>query len=668
VTQTQLATFIGYTNGTGVKAATCSSVYCHGSRLKTGSTTGTYRKPYWNYSAMINYSDLSTACSRCHAFPPLDGTSGSSHTGKVLADCVTCHGSVVNSAGKIINKTLHINGHVDGGGHAMPYPGSVHRPGGTGNPVANATQPYTNCNGCHDATTDGGSYPATKPLCSACHTDQASFVGTSPGCKDCHGADATGRPKLNSALGNVFPNISGSHGIHVVDKGYTCSRCHFNGGTGSVNHGSSNGVKSTGITFVHVSSNTKEFHFTTTGKGTCSNVACHGAAEWGVTKFDCVSCHSITITRTVGLAAGKTLAAASNEFNQAWGHKKSGRGAVTAADCIVCHLEGVFATGKTSATYHKDGNIDLRDPDGSGEAAITNISGGAFTFRRFSTSYASLSRTSTGHTSNTDIANVITQKFCLKCHDSGGATNTSARSGSSPTATAPFGGGNTSLDAATQFATSNSSKHPILGPLTRDYPSATRMAVPYKPTGTRGTSGTKTAGVVINCFDCHTNSPALVNRTIVAHGNAVTLRGTYGGASPTFCTSCHLGYPSQGTDGHNSATGYTSGSAFTATTQRMGSQLDTCDYCHASSATAVRPNRAVDTHGSNTLPTGTKTGRWNLGTAQSVPIAFIRNINNLTNHQPKSVAGTSYSPQCDMISGEACGGRPGSPYSPGGTY
>ncbi len=365
----------------------------------------------------------------------------------------------------------------------------------------------------------------------------------------------------------------------------------------------------------------------------------------------CVDCHAV---------AKGTRSAVVGEFGRAWGHKKSGRGAVTDADCIVCHLEGDSSTGKINPTYHlglPNGNIDLRDPDGTGEAPIAGL-----TFTKFAISYASGSRTTA---IGTTVDFKITQLFCLKCHDAGGATNTTARAGSSPTANAPFGGGFTATNSAAQFATTNSSKHPILGPLTRDYPAATRMAIPYKPTGTRGTSGTKTAGVVMNCFDCH-NDPTtpLTTRTIVSHGNANTIRGTIGVATPTLCEICHLGYTASGTVGHNSGS-LTSGSAFSSAENRMQTEQDTCNYCHADVLSPAGPARATNVHGTNVLPAGTKTGRWALGTAQSVPVAFIRNTGYLSNHQPKNVAGTAYSPQCSMVN---CASRAGSPYSLGGTY
>ena len=160
-------------------------------------------------------------------------------------------------------------------------------PTGTGNPLANTTQPYTNCSGGHDTTTASGTYPAAKPLCSACHTNNTNFLSANPGCYDCHGSSAT----IGTPTGNVFPNISGSHSKHMAIPALTCGTCHANGGTGNLNHGPRRGVAS----FVNVSSASSQFHYTATGKGTCSNIVngCHpGTAEWGVTKLGCGSCHA----------------------------------------------------------------------------------------------------------------------------------------------------------------------------------------------------------------------------------------------------------------------------------------------------------------------------------------------------------------------------------------
>ncbi|MEI8241603.1 MAG: hypothetical protein WCI22_19495, partial [Actinomycetota bacterium] len=404
--------------------------------------------------------------------------------------------------------------------------------------------------------------------------------------------------------------------------------------------------------------------------------ACHkgvgGTANaiWGSLVLGCIDCHNATITRTKG-RPGKLLAAVKTEFGLAAGHKKTGRTAVTDLDCIVCHLEGDGTSHKTSK-FHADGNIDLRDPDIQGETPITNLSGTAFTFQRFSTSYAAGSRTATGATNNADIAQVISVKFCVKCHDAGGAANTTART-TGGTAAMPFGGvalgatytaannavGTQGLiDVATQFAITNSTRHPVLGSRTKDFPYSTRLAAPYNNIGTtrdaNGTTGHATAAsVVINCFDCHnTSGTPLTLRTVAAHGNAqvpaagyVTLRGTVYTAVPTLCTACHTGY--------NVAPGTSSihgvGSAWGATGSSHN-VMQNCHGCHGSNTTAtapVRPIRAQDYHGSNALVGG---GLW--PTINARPVAFIRGWSGGAYHKAYSLAGTS-----GYVAGAAiCGG------------
>ena len=208
-----------------------------------------------------------------------------------------------------------------------------------------------------------------------------------------------------------------------------------------------------------------------------------------------------------------------------------------------------------------------------------------------------------------------------------------------------------------------------MGPLNKDYPTPARLAAPYNNYTRVGTSGTKTVGVVINCFDCH-NAPTtpLTNRTVAAHGNANTIRGTIYVASPTLCTTCHLSY-------NTTNPGHGGGSAFTITDSNMGAtQMYSCDFCHSSYRAAPRPIRAQDYHGNSVVPTGTvtKTGRWTSGVAgQNVTISFVRNSSNIANHAPKSVAGTAYTPAC---MGGNTGGSQNScnqsnkTYTPGGTY
>jgi len=112
----QLASFAGYTNGTPVKAATCSSVYCHGNRMPSLDTSGSNRKPAWSQN-LTTGTPGTTECGRCHGNPPTAGASSGTHSGQTpTTSCSGCHGSVVDGTGKIINKALHINGIANSSG------------------------------------------------------------------------------------------------------------------------------------------------------------------------------------------------------------------------------------------------------------------------------------------------------------------------------------------------------------------------------------------------------------------------------------------------------------------------------------------------------------------------------------------------------------------------
>jgi predicted CxxxxCH...CXXCH cytochrome family protein len=308
-TPTRLASFAGYTSGTATKAATCSSVYCHGNRLKTGDTAspGAVKKPYWNYSAMVNYSDPANACSRCHGNPPSTGTAATTHNGKAATfSCSGCHSGTVDAQGNIKKGGgLHINGKVEAtGGHEWSFGGLRHKPlslGGTGSITANAVYPYTNCNGCHTTAT-GGTYPpsarndATLVVCTTCHINSTNFQGATPGCWDCHGSGAT---LANAApAGNAFPNISGSHSAHIAFA-YACADCHVGGGSGTAVHGnySSKPVKTKADVVVKLNTATAGLAATYSGSAsmTCGTSVCHGqkSPQWGqvVPAQKCLRCH-----------------------------------------------------------------------------------------------------------------------------------------------------------------------------------------------------------------------------------------------------------------------------------------------------------------------------------------------------------------------------------------
>jgi hypothetical protein len=521
--------------------------------------------------------------------------------------------------------------------------------------------------------------------------------GDTPDCDSCHGNPPNYPNGATTWGGTAKANSHSAHTTH-------CETCH-------------NGTTTTGDSITGTALHTNKTYNIAAGNGevigsytyndaggSCADISCHGGvginnAQWG-TSLDCTTCHDkdVNSPRAAALnAAVTTRANVVGEFGQAWGHKKTGRGAVTDADCIVCHLEGDYTTQKTSA-LHADGYIDMRDPDVSGETRITDISGTSFRFVQFATSYAAGSRTSTGHTSN-NVDNVLTQKFCLACHDSDGATNTTARA-ISGTAFMPWGGStgytvtngataaNGLIDVKIQFATSNSSAHPVLGPRSKDFPTAARFIDPYKPTGTRGTSGTLSQGVVINCFDCHNAPTPLTTRTVVAHGSNATdyLRGvaTVTGTpsstnAVTLCVACHDGYTGAGQS-------HGADSAFNSSTRAsMAAYVGYgCNYCHSSSETAIRPFRAEDIHGNNRLRvTDVNDLMWPVGaTETNRPYAFIRNASttitgsaastvNYTTYRPLTAGTelTSGSPSCQTTGTSPCSNMSSlRTYTPGGAY
>jgi hypothetical protein len=94
----------------------CSNTYCHGGfKFKKSDAPANHQYIYTedqmtgnNYSPKWNKVDGGeAACGTCHGLPP------KGHIQVDLKFCVNCHGSVINEAGQIINKTKHINGKID---------------------------------------------------------------------------------------------------------------------------------------------------------------------------------------------------------------------------------------------------------------------------------------------------------------------------------------------------------------------------------------------------------------------------------------------------------------------------------------------------------------------------------------------------------------------------
>ena len=616
-TPAQLATFAGYTNGTGIKAATCSSVYCHGNRLKNGAAGGSYTKPYWNYSAMINYTDKTNACGRCHGNPPTSVSA--SHNGKTpTTSCSGCHSSVVNATGVIINKDLHINGRVEAaGGHAFPYPGATH------SVATGATNPSANCS-CHDYTT-AGTYPVasgTAPKCLSCHTaGLLRTVGTSS-CWDCHGAsNVDGKPNA----GTTFPNWSGSHSIHIAKAGLTCSDCHANGGSGNTAHGNSNAVAKTRTTVNVQSGGAASFTYTAASQ-TCSNVTgCHGTAVWSVTSMDCITCHGAVLN---GRRAAATELGSGSSYKS---HHVLGI-AVTKWHCIICHAEGDSASGGTSS-LHKNGTVELRNVDTPA-------------------TYYTMPATMTAAA----WANMDT--FCFRCHDAAGAAGIAMSSATAlttaPTAAQalnPFSDSRTNsydavvrarvLDVDTQFTTTNYSHHAVKA---AKYTAA--GGLPFNATAkTLESLGTVAVddNSRLHCHDCHfENGHGTANNEYMLQNS--TGADTLHTISTYVCLKCHTSTYS--TNAHTGGNGSDFQHGRTGSGNAMGMS---CSACHNSGGVGWG-----GIHGGNYTytPSGSPGWAWNSttgtvtasGSGQST-YRFMPGLNN-NGYSPANWTAASTSVTC----------------------
>ena len=660
----------GTTVTTAAGVNTCN-VYCHGATLLSGATANPVAS--WVAGA------TERACGSCHgvtsaAVPGAVGKTNShtKHVGTYNFACTKCHKNAGTAAS--VNYA-HIDGAVQWrlstATTGMIRTGATYNGAVSGSTTAQAgSTTYGSCATLHCHS--DGTFIATGAALTAATAPSATW-GTTLTCAGCHGNPPS--------YTNLSPKGNSHQGATHLTK--TCDYCHD-----SVTYNATT-LTYTPVVGLHANGayNVKAFLGYSANKtigaglvgGSCSTSGCHGKASWGGSApMGCIDCHASQQLRTKG-RPGTYLAAVKTEFGLAWGHKNSTRAAVTDADCIVCHLEGNYTTQKTSS-YHQDGNIDLRNPDGVGEVPITNMSGAAWTFQRFSTSYAAGSRVANGQTLN-NIDNVISQKFCLACHDGNGATNTTARTPGG-TAAMPFGGINlgtnyTTLNGAiaaggtinvfSQFSSGNASRHPVRKSNTKDFPYSTRLAAPYNNIGTArdanaATGHTTALSVVINCFDCHnTATTPLTRRTVAAHGNAVTLRGAIYAAQATLCTTCHIGYTVTGT--------HSTGSAWSATGSSHNASQN-CHYCHGSntSTTApVRPVRAQDYHGNNALVGG---GKWSTGSTR--PYAFIRGWTGTAYHRPyRSSEFTTGSATCGAGTcpgGGQVGDGSTRTYTAGGTY
>jgi predicted CxxxxCH...CXXCH cytochrome family protein len=304
-----------YTAATGQ----CTATYCHGNAMPGGDTSGSNKSPAWKDPNYLPATVTAAACAVCHGFPP---TTTSGHpvatiptgfpaTAAIGTTC-SCHSNVSSTgtsyATMFVNPALHINGIFEpaASGHVFPYGGSVHL-------SAAGVTPWSACTGCH-TNAAGGTYPVatgTAPNCTGCHIQGLRAPTGTSSCWDCHGASSTN----GTPVGNVFPNISGNHRIHVAITGTTCATCHNGGGNGTAAHGSSNRIAATAASVKVTFTGQGAAPLWTLATKSCSATNCHGqgAPTWGArtgalvngfpySSVQCAKCHSGNLATDVTAA------------------------------------------------------------------------------------------------------------------------------------------------------------------------------------------------------------------------------------------------------------------------------------------------------------------------------------------------------------------------------
>lgn len=208
------------------------------------------------------------------------------------------------------------------------------------------------------------------------------------------------------------------------------------------------------------------------------------------------------------------------DFSMAY-HHVGGAGPIENDDCKVCHME--------SDSLHYNGFVDLKNPDTGAVISVSiPVAGGGITRNRSSNSLES-------------DAVAIQNEFCLKCHDSDGAT-ASHKSGNP---LRPFVN-NADVNVPNifdQFDPNNEQFHPVRAAANNNHSTSTAangnnttMEPPWNQASNHD---------MITCFDCHeTNGHGAPYQRMVI--DSINFDGLEGGAIATeqqpiidFCTRCH---------------------------------------------------------------------------------------------------------------------------------
>jgi len=678
------------------------------------TTAGTFSDPTKHINGVVDQQ----GCSGCHGWPPTTNAH-TIHIDNIIAEkalgslpggfvdnqvCGTCHNvtSTTKHAGSVGSDGTSRNIY-------LPTPSALQASYQFGASPVSFDGATTTCSNisCHFGTSTAWGDPPTS-TCETCHgyppvttvgdpdnkhvsgatavnhigtgatvNTKATFVSAHGGCQICHGTQ-------DSGTGTQQPNAN-----YAVATQHNTGNININGPVGT---GTGYDATIRGCTAAcHAS--TAPYRMTASGKTlTYGNYGTGG---------DCISCHTVAQPSPVAQGLDATVTsrvAVAGDFTLTQSHTRSRTSKVaTKEDCCVCHMEGDVATGSPNGTYHKNGYVELRDPDlGTTIKAVTHsgttAAAGAYTstandakFVRFKRNLGIMLENETALpftgslNTNFQVIGGIMVNHCLKCHDSNGATSTTAQipAASGGTAFKPFGatvaanGTNQGvLDVAGQFASTNRAHHPVLAKVNNGFTNTggTRLVAPWNASATKSAT-TTVYGALISCWDCHApngSTSATTLTTTMTHGktktvttDAVELRGSVYLSSTTtagnLCLNCHV--VSGGTTLHGT------GSAMQASTSnsQMTYFQNRCYFCHSgveTNAHAARPIGAGDAHGYNTTAAGAAITTGGRG------YAFIRRTG-----LPQivgRVGATAYTATCGSATGICTQGM--STYTPGGVF
>ena len=225
---------------------------------------------------------------------------------------------------------------------------------------------------------------------------------------------------------------------------------------------------------------------------------------------NCLACHD---------TAQGVRRAISGEFSLTSHHVAAG--AVSNGDCGVCHYESV-----DGANYHNNGIVNLRDPDDGSAATLI--------------SFTDFTRNTSSESLEAWVIDVQ-DNFCLKCHDSDGATATNL----SGNPLRPFSSGTVNVpNVFDRFDNSNSFFHPIRGAGSNPY------CIPSTDNGNNITMelpwNQDSGHDRISCFDCHgaaghghSNQRLLRSAIDFAGMESGSYTTALGLSIESFCTICH---------------------------------------------------------------------------------------------------------------------------------